>query len=285
MLYIIFFTIVAVLYLLVYRILYYLLAVEDRSTLKKYANTKTKRSVKSDPRHIFKKYIIVPVYKKEEMERSFYSLNISKTAEEYYSENLYYCVLPLVGSICALLLGQFIVAIILLSIAAIIYQNKNGRLYRALNYRKINIEEEAPAMIRFFISEISNHENIKVIFEKYHEISKYLKPDIEKTILDMNAITAEKDVMLDALHKLDERLNIQITRDFITGLIDSLSGKDQVQYFDMLERDLKILSIKNLERRAAKVDSTVRISMFIIIFAYIFFMTGMIIPYMANFMK
>ncbi len=285
MLYFIFFSIIIILYLLIYRILYYLFAVEEKSTLKKYSNTKTNKRVKKDPRHIFKKYMVVPAYKKEEMERSFRSLNVSKTAEEYYSENLYYCFIPLMGSVFALTLGQFIIAVILLTITAIIFQKKNGRLYRALNYRKINIEEEAPAMIRFFIAEISNHENIKSIFEKYHEIAKYLKPDIEKTILDMNAITAEKDVMLDALHQLDERLNVQITRDFITGLIDSLSGKDQVQYFNMLERDLKILSIKNLDRRAGKVDSTVRTSMFIIIFAYIFFMVGMIVPYMANFMN
>ena len=274
-----------VIFFLVYRLLYYLFGVEEKKTLRKFENTKTKKVFKKNPRHLFAKFIIVPAYKKEEMERGFKSLSVKKTVEEYYSECIYSALLPTGLAILFFSMKSYLFCVLSISAAGWIFLKKKGRLYRALTFRRISIEEEAPNMIRFFITELGNKEDVKVVFEKYREIAKYLKPDIEKTILDMNATISEKDVMVESLQNLDERLNTQITRDFITGLIDALSGKDQTNYFAMLERDLKIVSLSNLERKSKKVDITVRNAMFVMIFAYIFFMASMMSIYMIHFMS
>lgn len=69
----------------------------------------------------------------------------------------------------------------------------------------------------------------------------------------MNTTKSDKDVMINALYNLDERLNVQIMRDFLTGLIEALKGKDQHNYFSLLEEIRgKLLTIRNLDRKTEK---------------------------------
>lgn len=279
-------TIIVILFILIYKILKYLFAVEDTKTISRYQTTQTKKKKKRKVQYIFQDYVIIPEYKKEEYRKMLYCLNITMTPEQYVS-NYWYAPIPFLfcSMISFIFFKQYVVAVVFLFIALMKFTKEKNKIYRAMEYRKTKIEEEAPNMIRYFITSIENKIDIKKIFEQYSEIAKYLKRDIDLAIIDMNTTKFDKDVMINALYNLDERLNVQIMRDFLTGLIEVLKGKDQHNYFSLLERELKLLTIRNLDRKTKKVQNIARRHLFILIFNYIFIQVAMIVIFIMDFIK
>ena len=279
-------TIIVILFILIYKILKYLFAVEDTKTISRYQTTQTKKKKKKKVQYIFQDYVIIPEYKKEEYRKMLYCLNITMTPEQYVS-SYWYAPMPFLfcSMISFIFFKQYIVAVVFLFIALMKFTKEKNKIYRAMEYRKTKIEEEAPNMIRYFITSIENKTDIKTIFEQYSEIAKYLKRDIDLAIIDMNTTKFDKDVMINALYNLDERLNVQIMRDFLTGLIEVLKGKDQHNYFSLLERELKLLTIRNLDRKTKKVQNIARRHLFILIFNYIFIQVAMIVIFIIDFIK
>lgn len=279
-------TTVIVLFVLIYKILKYLFAVEDTKTISRYQKTQTKKKRKRKVQYLFQDYIVIPEYKKEEYRKMLYALDITMTPEQYVS-SYWYAPLPslAIATVCFFIFKQYIIAVAFLFYAVIKFTREKNKIYRAMDYRKIKIEEEAPNMIRYFITSIENRTDIKTIFEQYSEIAKYLKRDIDLTIIDMNTTKSDKDVMINALYNLDERLNVQIMRDFLTGLIEALKGKDQHNYFSLLERELKLLTIRNLDRKTKKVQNIARQHLFVLIFNYIFIQVAMIVIFIMDFIK
>lgn len=279
-------TISVVLFILIYKILKYLFAIEDNTVLKRYQTTQTKKKKKRKTSYLFQDYIFLPEYKEEEYQRMLYCLDIPMTPEQYVS-SYWYAPLPYLAcaAIVFIFFKQYIVAVVFLFIALMKFTKEKNKIYRAMDYRKIQIEEEAPNMIRYFITSIENKTDIKTIFEQYSEIAKYLKRDIDLAIIDMNTTKFDKDVMINALYNLDERLNVQIMRDFLTGLIEVLKGKDQHNYFSLLERELKLLTIRNLDRKTKKVQNIARRHLFVLIFNYIFIQVAMIVIFIMDFIK
>lgn len=279
-------TTVIVLFVLIYKILKYLFAVEDTKTISRYQKTQTKKKRKRKVQYIFQDYVIIPEYKKEEYRKMLYSLNITMTPEQYVS-NYIYAPLPSLAIATAVffIFKQYIIVVAFLFLAIMKFTREKNKIYRAMDYRKIKIEEEAPNIIRYFITSIENKTDIKTIFEQYSEIAKYLKRDVDLAIIDMNTTKSDKDVMINALYNLDERLNIQIMRDFLTGLIEVLKGKDQHNYFSLLERELKLLTIRNLDRKTKKVQNIARQHLFVLIFNYIFIQVAMIVIFIMDFIK
>lgn len=279
-------TIIVILFILIYKILKYLFAVEDTKTISRYQTTQTKKKKKRKVQYIFQDYVIIPEYKKEEYRKMLYCLNITMTPEQYVS-NYWYAPIPFLfcSMISFIFFKQYVVAVVFLFIALMKFTKEKNKIYRAMEYRKTKIEEEAPNMIRYFITSIENKTDIKTIFEQYSEIAKYLKRDIDLAIIDMNTTKFDKDVMINALYNLDERLNVQIMRDFLTGLIEVLKGKDQHNYFSLLERELKLLTIRNLDRKTKKVQNIARRHLFILIFNYIFIQVAMIVIFIMDFIK
>ena len=273
-------------FILIYKILKYLFAVEDTKTISRYQTTQTKKKKKRKVQYIFQDYVIIPEYKKEEYRKMLYCLNITMTPEQYVS-NYWYAPIPFLfcSMISFIFFKQYVVAVVFLFIALMKFTKEKNKIYRAMEYRKTKIEEEAPNMIRYFITSIENKINIKKIFEQYSEIAKYLKRDIDLAIIDMNTTKFDKDVMINALYNLDERLNVQIMRDFLTGLIEVLKGKDQHNYFSLLERELKLLTIRNLDRKTKKVQNIARRHLFVLIFNYIFIQVAMIVIFIMDFIK
>ena len=279
-------TIIVILFILIYKILKYLFAVEDTKTISRYQTTQTKKKKKRKVQYIFQDYVIIPEYKKEEYRKMLYCLNITMTPEQYVS-NYWYAPIPFLfcSMISFIFFKQYVVAVVFLFIALMKFTKEKNKIYRAMEYRKTKIEEEAPNMIRYFITSIENKTDIKTIFEQYSEIAKYLKRDIDLAIIDMNTTKFDKDVMINALYNLDERLNVQIMRDFLTGLIEVLKGKDQHNYFSLLERELKLLMIRNLDRKTKKVQNIARRHLFVLIFNYIFIQVAMIVIFIMDFIK
>lgn len=279
-------TIIVILFILIYKILKYLFAVEDTKTISRYQTTQTKKKKKKKVQYIFQDYVIIPEYKKEEYRKMLYCLNITMTPEQYVS-SYWYTPMPFLfcSMISFIFFKQYVVAVVFLFIALMKFTKEKNKIYRAMEYRKTKIEEEAPNMIRYFITSIENKTDIKKIFEQYSEIAKYLKRDIDLAIIDMNTTKFDKDVMINALYNLDERLNVQIMRDFLTGLIEVLKGKDQHNYFSLLERELKLLTIRNLDRKTKKIQNIARRHLFVLIFNYIFIQVAMIVIFIMDFIK
>ena len=279
-------TIIVILFILIYKILKYLFAVEDTKTISRYQTTQTKKKKKRKVQYIFQDYVIIPEYKKEEYRKMLYCLDITMTPEQYVS-NYWYAPIPFLfcSMISFIFFKQYVVAVVFLFIALMKFTKEKNKIYRAMEYRKTKIEEEAPNMIRYFITSIENRTDIKTIFEQYSEIAKYLKRDIDLAIIDMNTTKFDKDVMINALYNLDERLNVQIMRDFLTGLIEVLKGKDQHNYFSLLERELKLLTIRNLDRKTKKIQNIARRHLFVLIFNYIFIQVAMIVIFIMDFIK
>lgn len=274
------------LFTLVYKILKYLLSVEDEKTLRKYQRTKTEKRSKRKIQYLFAPYVVLREYRRQEYETMLYVLNVKMSPEQYVS-NYLFAPLPYLA-LCLFLfffLKQYILSAVFIFLAFQKFHKEKNKIYRAIDYRKVQIEEEAPNMIRYFITSIENHIDIKIIFEQYAEIANYLKRDIELTVLDMNTTTSDKDVLINALYNLDERLNVQIMRDFITGLIEVLKGKDQHNYFSLLERELKLVTIRNLDRKTRKVQEKARSYLFVLIFNYIFIQISMIVVFILDFTK
>lgn len=279
-------TIFFVLFSLLYKILKYILSVEEEKILRKYQRTKTEKRSKRKIQYLFAPYVVLREYRRQEYETMLYVLNVKMSPEQYVSNYLF---APLPYLACCLFLffflKQYILSVVFLFLAFQKFQKEKNKIYRAIDYRKVQIEEEAPNMIRYFITSIENHIDIKIIFEQYAEIANYLKRDIELTVLDMNTTTSDKDVLINALYNLDERLNVQIMRDFITGLIEVLKGKDQHNYFSLLERELKLVTIRNLDRKTRKVQEKARSYLFVLIFNYIFIQISMIVVFILDFTK
>ena len=77
------------------------------------------------------------------------------TPEQYVS-SYWYAPIPFLfcSMISFIFFKQYVVAVVFLFIALMKFTKEKNKIYRAMEYRKIKIEEEAPNMIRYFITSI-----------------------------------------------------------------------------------------------------------------------------------
>ncbi len=277
---------IAVLFAVTFRFLSLVFGAEDKTSRRMYQNSKTKKEKKINPAYMFSRYIVIPEYKRQSMQNSISNLDIDMTAEQYYSECIYKAIPFFLLGAAIFVSGLFPEA----AAAAACYggytlYHESGKLKRSLDYKRIKVEEEAPNMIRFFIVSLQNTNDIQQIFENYAVNASYLKRDIELCLLDMKSIRSDENNMVYALERFSERVDTPVMTDFISGLINSLAGKDQENYFLLLERDLKELSINNLYRKNAKVQSSVRNKFFVLIFDYLYITFVIIGMFVVNGLK
>lgn len=277
---------VGILFMLTFRVLSLAIGVETKASRKMYQNTKVRKEKKVNPAYIFARYIVIPEYKRQTMQNSINNLGINMTVEQYYSECIYKALPFLALGAAIFASGLFPEA----AAATVCYggytlYRESGKLKRALDYKRIKVEEEAPNMIRFFIVSLKNTNDLQKIFENYAVNAGYLKQDIELCLLDMKSIRSDENNMVYALERFAERLDTPVMTDFVSGLINALAGKDQENYFLLLERDLKELSINNLYRKNAKVQGSVRNKFFVLIFDYLYITFAIIGMFVANGLK
>lgn len=282
----IFLALLLVLFVLVFRLLSLFFAVESKQSQKLYSNTKVRREKRINPAYMFARFIVVPEYKRQTMQKDLDNLDVQMTVEQYYSECIYKA-LPYIGLGAALLLIGLSNTLGAVALFYGLYTlvHENGKLKRALDYKRIRVEEEAPNMIRFFIVSLQNTNDIQQIFEHYLDSAGYLHRDIERCLLDMKSIRSDENNMIYALEHFADRVNTPVMSDFVTGLINSLSGKNQENYFLMLERDLKELSLNNMRRKNAKVESNVRGKFYYLVFDFLFIMAAIIGMFMVENLK
>ncbi|WP_455089272.1 hypothetical protein [Peptoanaerobacter stomatis] len=281
---IIFIGILIIAFFLLYNILTILFNVESSANKRAFENSRIHKKKFVNPKYIFAKYIKISNYKKNELSANLYSLNMEITPEEFISQNIFNSIIFMPFIITFLSLKNYVLSVILLFLSIILFFDSMDKVNRMLAFRRIKIEEEAPNLIRYFIVSLKNTYDIKQIFENYIDIAQYLKRDIELTIVDMNSMRNNENNLVRSLELLDDRLNTPIMNDFITGLINVTMGKNQESYFSLLERELKDLSILNLERKSKKVEKSIRrYSYTLIVFFVIFAVTEFTIYIMSAF--
>ena len=281
---IIFIGILIIAFFLLYNILTILFNVESSANKRAFENSRIHKKKFVKPKYIFAKYIKISNYKKNELSANLYSLNMEITPEEFISQNIFNSIIFMPFIITFLSLKNYVLSVILLFLSIILFFDSMDKVNRMLAFRRIKIEEEAPNLIRYFIVSLKNTSDIKQIFENYIDIAQYLKRDIELTIVDMNSMRNNENNLVRSLELLDDRLNTPIMNDFITGLINVTMGKNQESYFSLLERELKDLSILNLERKSKKVEKSIRhYSYTLIVFFVIFAVTEFTIYIMSAF--
>lgn len=275
---IIFPLIIIVIFFILYNIFSILFNVEKKDAIKSFEKAKIKKKVFKNPKYMFSKYIKLSKYSKDEFSAKLFSLNIEMTPEEWISRNIFDFILFIPIVLFFLVTKNIVMSVIMLVLGLILFFDSMDKINRMLNTRRIKIEQEAPSLIRFFMVSLKNTSDIKMIFEHYVEIASYLKRDVELTIIDMNSMRNQKDNLIRSLELLDDRLNTPIMNDFITGLINVTMGKNQESYFMLLERELKDLSMLNLERTSKKIEKTVRnYSLILIAYFVIFSVTEFIV--------
>lgn len=278
-------SLLVILFLFVYKILCLVFNVEDNKVKKKYASARVVPLKKKRSDYMFAKYIKLPDYRKQEMEEQLFSLNIDMTAEQYVSSYIYSAIFPLIVAISAGMLGFKEVLVAGVIYAAYTFNRNKNKMQRALDFRRLQIEDEAPDLIRYFLVSLQNNTDLKEIFRSYKDVAKYLKRDISLCVMDMESTRTSADNTIYALERLDDRLNTPILSDFISGLINQSLGKNQESYFLILERDLKDLALNNLMRKARKVEGKIRPNFYLLIGAYILITMAMMIVFVATTMS
>ena len=254
----IFIFILIIAFILLYNILSILFNVESKSNKKAFYNSRVYKKAKKNPKYMFAKYIKLSKVKEEDMNAKLFSLNMQITPQEFISQNIFNALFFIPPIMLFVSMKVYLFAAILFFLSIILFFDSMDRLNRMLAIRRIKIEEEAPSLIRYFMVSLNNTSDIRQIFENYSEIAAYLKRDIDLTVIDMNSMRNREDNIIRSLELLDDRLNTPVMNDFITGLINVTMGKNQESYFALLERELKDLSILNLERKSKKIEKTVR---------------------------
>lgn len=277
--------IIITLFALIYRALEIMFKVPDHKMVESVEGTVTEIKTKKEPWKVLAKYIVLPDYRKKEMDEQLQILEVDMTAEEYVSSYLLKTGLYLAGTIAVSTLGIHIITASIGLMTILKFFKEKGKLQRSINYRKILVEEEAPFLIRFFITSLENTKNLIEIMERYEAIAKNLKVDIKKCIVDMKSTRTDENNIIYALEKLDSRLNVPIMSDFISGLIRTLSGHNQETYFVILEKDIKNIAINNLYRNADKVQKKVRLAFFGLLGIFICLMLVVFGIYLINFYK
>lgn len=279
---ILFFVLMILLFIILYNILSIIFNVERKDTIKAYNSAKIKKTSSKNPKYMFEKYIKLTNYKKDELQAKLYSLDIELTAEQWISQYIFNFVIFIPVILFIFSLKIYILGVILTFLNIIIFLDSMDKINRMISFRRRKIEEEAPNLIRFFMVSLKNTSDIKQIFENYVELAGYLKRDINITITDMNSMRNQKDNLVRSLELLDDRLNTPIMNDFITGLINVTMGKNQESYFMLLERELKDLSILNLERKSKKIEKTVRHYSYTLIIFFVIFTVTEFITYIIS---
>lgn len=252
--------------------------IENREVANNLRKTKIKRSVVKNKKlsHCLAKYMKMPHYKKSKMEQEFRILGVEMTAEEYTSEYLFKGLVGLSITLMLIAMKLYIVAAIAAYVSLQIFVKEKNKLGNTFRNRRIRTEKEAPFFIRFFNVALKNNDGDLIgAFEQYSKVAKYLKPEIDKCLVDMKSPNTDGDSITVALENLDERLNTPIISDFITGLIKSSSGQDQSTYFEFLERDVLELSFLNLRRDSDVVQKKLRRKMYVLLFTFV----GMVVAF------
>lgn len=203
------------------------------------------------------KYIYLEKFTAQKLQKDLEKVGYkNKTCQQYVAE-----IIVIAFTFVALTLGIWILGLYIVSIGCGLVGlaftvNKGYELPEKITEINSQIEFELPQFIRSFSQALEGEKDIIKILEKYRQIcGQAFSYDLDVLITDLKTGNMEE-----ALYKFDERLNIPIVTSFVSGLIGTAKGIDQKVFFYILERDIKMLSLKNLNKALEKRPNKIKIA-------------------------
>lgn len=200
-----------------------------------------------------KKFIRLDKDKKESLERSLKVANINKTPESYiayaFAEAIFvFSLLFILG----LIIEPFLILIGIV-LASIFYFKNINLAKEKIKKKKENIEKELCRFVSTVEQELKNHRDVIKIFENFKKsVNENFKSEIDELLADMRLNSYEK-----ALRRFEIRINSTMLSEVVRGLISTVNGDDNSDYFRILSFRFKEFELNRLEKEAEKIPNKV----------------------------
>ncbi len=196
-------------------------------------------------------------------------LNINLTPEVYVSN----CI---INSIFFLLLAigtyfiEPILGIIFLVVFLIKIYNEFDKINKDINKKRKVIESEIPRFLSYVIQNYKTSKDILPALEVYEKnASPYFKKEINITIADM--ISGGR---VEALRRLDMRVNSYEFSRVIKAIISVLRGDENIDYIKILYREFQVKEVEELRRetilRPKKVEKYIIVLTILVVVMYLY---------------
>ena len=152
-----------------------------------------------------------------------------------------------------LFLSTFIgLGVLLLTIG--LYQQKVEFLVKRRHVRIEEIEVELPFFVRTFRSQLKYSQDVAKILKSYidRQDASALTDELKLTLSEMLSSSTKENMQIKAIENLIDRSDVEKLREFSRGVIGVLKGEDQSSFFVLLDRDMKELAKRNVQREGAK---------------------------------
>lgn len=207
-------------------------------------------------------------YKRSAIEGVLEQAEIPLTPEQYEARNYAKVVAIITASAVFFFVDPFI-AIGVAVFGLAYYDQQRGAVSRRITARREEIEDELPAFTRFFMAAAKNEKRVATIIRKYisqePDPRNYsaLKFELNRALGEMSAMSAEGSSIEIAINQLAKRIGLRKFDELATGMIRMDRGEDQQTHFQFLERDMKELALKRMERTAKRIPQYIAVPVWV----------------------
>lgn len=270
-----------------YQILYVVLKIPDETMIKleKRFRVESKKSFLANLEDkIYYKiinYIKFDDIKKRKLEKVFFLANIEETPEQYYAIGLSNLISKIILSFATILIDFLletnisIIAIVGISIYGIMnFMKYIKKPYKEIEKNKLEIEEQMYPFVLSVEQELLIDTDVIRILENFKgKVSGSLKKHLEITISE-----ARVSNIINALMKMESRINSTMVSDVIRGLISLSRGESNREYFSMLSSSFKSIYINQKRKEASILPSKITKYSFALVIALIILIIGAMLP-------
>lgn len=225
--------------------------------------------------HELAKRIKLPLFIKNTLEEKLSIADIKSTPELYISNLINKSMLYIIFAIIFMPIHKIITIIFIgLSIHTIVKGYKS--IDDEIKIKTEKIEKEIPKFLDFMTNSFKFNKNVKQSLESYEKIAgEYFKTNIQITIADMTTGN-----YVNALKRLDSRINSYNFSKVIRAIIQVVKGDENEQYLRNLYRESASHEYERLKKEAnKKLDKVAGYSkiMLLCIITIIFTMIGLML--------
>lgn len=270
-----------------YQILYKALRLPDETMLKlekRFKNENKKSFISNIEDKIYYKiikYIKFDEIKKRKLTKVFLLANIDETPEQYYAEGIASTttklIMYLIGLFFAFSLELNIFNYIIIGL--FVYEIKKfikhiKKPYKEIEKNKIEIEEQMYPLAINIEQELTIDTDVIRILDNFkNRTNGILKKHLEITLSE-----ARVSNIVDALVKMESRINSTMVSDVVRGLIALSRGENNKEYFSMLSSSFKSIYINQKRKEASLLPNKLTKYKAIIMVALIVLIIGGMLP-------
>ena len=214
-------------------------------------------------------FIKLPTFLERDLSYKIDLLNINMTPEVYVSNCIINSVFFLFLSI-AMFLVEPILGLVFLIIFLIKIYTEFNKINKDLVKKRAKVEEEIPRFLSYIIQNYKTSKDILPALEIYEKYANdYFKKEINITIADM--ISGSR---INALRRLDMRINSYEFSRVIKAVISVLRGDESIDYIKTLYREFQVKQVENLRKeiilRPKKVEKYIIILTILVVVMYMY---------------